>query len=763
MGLITGTRLGRYKIERLVGVGGMGEVYSAHDAALGRRVAIKVLTAHRSDADCWRRFQREAEAGALLSHPHICTVFDVGTDGDVRYLVMEYLDGETVARQLSRGPFSIAEAVTYGLQIADALASAHNNGVIHRDVKPGNIMLTPNGVKLLDFGLSKITPHAQDTTRSGEGQTPNEPPITAFGTVLGTVAYMAPEQLRGEPVDHRADIYAFGAVLYEMLAGRAPFDAADHTELVSHILHRDPPPLRSLRPDVPAPVGSLIQKCLAKAPEQRYARLEDAVAVLQAVRPTSTKKSRPASRHSAARRIRSVAVLPFRLIGASPDSDYLADGMTELLIARIAGITGLRVISRTSVMQYRTVSEPLRSIAARLDVEAIIEGSVVTVGPQLRITVHLIDVARDATMWAESYDRPMSDVLGIQSEIADEIAKRVGANLSPTERSALRSWSRVSHEAQDAYLRARYLWNLHNVPSLQKSFDYYMSALRIAPEYALIHAGLADWYQSAALFRLLDAAEAIAKGRAAAERAIALDPRMGDPHASLGRLRSLAWEWRGAETEFLQALRYNASCVTARNWYSSYLSWTGDYPLAIEQAKAAIALDPLNARSFEGLGARFYTARRYSEAIAECSRAVELNVTMPSAYYMRALALTWLERYEEAFNDLSLAEAHGGARHPSVLVARAFCLHRAARPEEADKVLEQLTQSHPSSYDLAEGFAACDRIEEALQQLERAVNERAPELVGIHGEPLFDSIRDHPRFKQVASRLGIPTTSSAVR
>ena len=204
-------------------------------------------------------------------------------------------------------------------------------------------------------------------------------------------------------------------------------------------------------------------------------------------------------------------------------------------------------------------------------------------------------------------------------------------------------------------------------------------------------------------------------------------------------------------------------CVTARNWYSSYLSWTGDYPLAIEQAKAAIALDPLNARSFEGLGARFYTARRYSEAIAECSRAVELNVTMPSAYYMRALALMWLERYEEAFNDLSLAEAHGGARHPSVLVARAFCLHRAARPEEADKVLEQLTQSHPSSYDLAEGFAACDRIEEALQQLERAVNERAPELVGIHGEPLFDSIRDHPRFKQVASRLGIPTTSSAVR
>ncbi len=759
MGLVSGTRLGRYEVERLVGVGGMGEVYSAHDAALGRRVAIKVLTSHRLDA-AWDRFQREAKAGALLNHRHICTVFDVGTEGDVRFLVMEYLQGETLACRLRGGALSVSEAAVHGSQLADALAAAHNAGIIHRDVKPGNIMLTPNGVKLLDFGLARITQRAQDALSVHDVHRETEPAHTAAGTVLGTTMYMAPEQLRGEVVDHRVDIYAFGAVLYEMLAGRSPFQAADRTELVAQILHRDPPAVRAVRAGVPTAVAALVQKCLSKAPQDRCARLEDALAVLQAVRSGPAKKSRAASRHASSRRIHSVAVLPFRLIGAPPDSEYFADGMTELLIARIAGITGLRVISRTSVMPYRNTAEPLNAIAARLDVEAIIEGSVLTVGDRLRITVHLIEVAQDATVWAESYDRPISDVLGIQSEIADEVARRVGANLSPTERSALRSWSRVPHEAQDAYLRARYFWNLKNAPSLKKSFEYFFAAMQLAPDYALIHAGLADWYQSAALFRLVDAAEAIAKGRAAAERAIALDPRLGDPHASLGRLRFLAWDWREAEAELLQALRYNANCVMARTWYSAYLSCRSDHDAAIEEMTHAIALDPLNAGLIEGLGSRLYAGRRFAEAVDECSRALELNSLMPSAYYMRALALTHLNRYDEALDDLGRAGV-ADAGHPSVLVARAYALHRAGRVSEAGNVLEELRRASASAYDLAEGFAACGRIDEALDQLERAAAERAPELVGIYSDPLFDAIRAHDRFKEVAERVGIPAGRSA--
>ena len=755
MGLFSGARLGRYTIDGLVGAGGMGEVYSAHDTALGRRVAVKVLTRERADPDSWRRFQREAAAGALLNHPYICTVFDVGGHGEDRFLVMEYVDGETLARRLTRGPLSIAEASLFGTQVAEALAYAHKAGVLHRDIKPSNIILSANGVKLVDFGLSRIVPDASAPPELDHH--PAAEPITVVGVVMGTVAYMAPEQLLGAGPDHRADIYAFGAVLFEMFAGHPPFHAADRRELTEMILHREAPRLRTLRPDVPPETAALIQNCLAKTPEERVVRIEDAIATLQGEHTSSIRKARSARKPSAPRRIRSVAVLPFRLLAATADSDYLAEGLTELLIARLAGITGLRVISRTSVMQYRNGSESLRTIAARLKVEAIVEGSVLCTGQQLRITVHLIEVARDATIWAESYERPMADVLGVQSEIADEIARRIGANLSATQRLALQSWSRVPHEAQDAYLRARYLWNLHNLPSLHKSFEYYSVALHLAPDYALVHAGLADWYQSAAVSRLLDANEALQKGRAAAEHAIALNPRMGDPHASLGRIRSLEWDWRGAEAEFLNALKYNPNCVVARAWYASYLSWIGEHGLAIEHAQYAVALDPLNARSFEGLGMQFYAARRYTEAITQTSRSIEINIANPSGYYLRALARTCLDDFDEALNDLSLAEAHGHTQHPSLLVARAFVLHRAGDLGGTANLLERLEHLQTSPFDLAEAYAVCGRVEEALHQLEVAANRRAPELVGIHVDPLFDSIRSQPRFKEVESRVGIPT------
>ena len=740
----------------------MGVIYRARDEHLGREVALKFLHAGSLADDAARkRFRREALALSSLNHPGISTVFDFDTNEGTDYLVLELVEGESLEARLKRGPLVETEAAELGAQIADALAAAHERGVIHRDLKPANVIVTPRGrAKLLDFGLALLSGAAMTS--------PETRSITELGRVVGTLAYMSPEQLLGHEIGERSDLYSLGVMLFEMSTGTRPFDAAVSTALVNEILHRPAPRAgtrgKPLRPEF----ETLVQNLLEKSPERRP---QSATAVHLALlgiargvpagsaTPLDPARPTPAGGFPAAPgaggKVDSIAVLPLENLSRDPEQEYFADGMTEALITNLAQIQALRVVSRTSAMRFKGVRKPLPEIARELGVAAVVEGTVARSGDRVRITAQLIEAVSDRHLWARSYERDLSDALALQADVARAIAEEIQVHLSPVEEARL--WSRrVDPEALEAYLRGRHHWNRRTEPAIRRGIEYFQEAIERDPAYAQAHAGLATAYDSMGSYNYLPPGEAYTRSLAALRRALEIDDTLAEAHtAHAGLLFSWDWDWPAAEAAYRKALSLNPNYAGAYHWYADMLSALARHEEAIAAIRRAQEIDPLSLPVNMTLGTTLFYARRYDEAVAQQLRTIELDPSFAPVYRNLGGSYEQLGRYAEAAAAYEKSAALSPDLTALALEAHLFAV--SGRPDEARRLLADLEAGgkdrYLPRYSVAAVHAGLGEHDAAFENLERALETRDRGMVWIKVSPRLDPLRPDPRFSDLLRRM----------
>jgi eukaryotic-like serine/threonine-protein kinase len=781
---LVGQILGHYRILEQVGAGGMGVVYRAHDERLQRDVAIKILPLGTlvDEADR-KRFRKEALALAQLNHPNISTVYDFDTQDSIDFLVMEYVQGTTLADKLRPGALPEKQIVAVGEQIAKALGRAHDTGIVHRDLKPGNIMITPAGdVKLLDFGLSVLLKSADDANLPET--------ITAVKGLVGTLPYMAPEQVRGDLVDGRCDIYATGVVLYEMATGHRPFVARSSGGLIEEILHKLPAGPQIVNSRISPLLAEIILKCLEKDPDNRYQSAKELCVDLRRVAMVSSGvvplthpvtgaqhrgvlrpligivvllallsafifgRWRGRSGESRSAHIRSLAVLPLDNISDDSSQEYFAQGMTEELTTKLAQISALRVISRTSVMQYKGTHKSLSDIAKELHVDAVVEGSVMRVGDRVRITAQLIEASTDRHLWAKDYDEPLQDVLRLQDQVAQAITREVKINLTPKEQERLASSRQVNSQAHEAYLKGRYHFNQGTEAHFHEATKYFEEAVRIDPNYALAYAGLADCYWAT---DELSPRVAMPKARDYVLKALAIDDGLAEAHATLATIKFYAdWDWPGADQEFKYAIQLNPSFAEAHRMYSSFLMQMGRRDEASLQIRTAQELDPLSVATILTAGWMFYYARQYEQALQQCGKALQFA---NSASVHDCIGSAYLGKgdYQHAIAEFRVIESDPGS-DPVRLVSlgRAYAL--SGRKSAAQKILKDLSTSskvhYVPPYFFAMIEAALGNKDEAFASLEKAYNQRDTYLIRLKVDDALDGLRSDPRFERLLRRVG---------
>jgi serine/threonine-protein kinase len=780
-----GKRIAHYQILEQLGAGGMGVVYRAHDARLERDVAFKLLPDESVGSEAARsRLLREARTASALTHPHICHIYEAGqADGQV-YIAMELLDGRALSDAIPPGGLPLETTLRIGTQIAEALAHAHGRGVIHRDLKANNVILTAEGrAVVLDFGLAKRE-RLEEETFSELSVAP-----TATGVVMGTPAYLSPEVLRGESATAQSDVWALGVLLYDMASGALPFHGRSMAELASAIL-KDPP---AALPERAHPgLHAIIQRCLAKEQSQRYKLASEVQAALQALQPSSGHVARrvppawgrmavyaaavlvtvvtvlfatdvirgrgPMGGGSSGTRIRSLAVLPLANLSGDPRQEYFADGLTDELIADLASIKSLTVISRTSAMRYKGASKPLPEIARELGVDGIVEGSVLRSEDRVRIKVQLIEAASDRHLWTQSYDRGMRDILAVQGEVGRDIAQRINAQISPRERALAASLQPVNPQAYEAYLRGRYYWNKRTRDGLLHALENFDQAIRIDSTYAVAYAGLADTYVLMGLYAGSPPQECYPRARAAALHALKIDEHLAEAHASLGRVKLFYdWDWTGAETEFKRAIELKPSLSTAHHWYSICLRDVSRLEEAIAEANRALELDPVNLIINTNLGDTFFYAGQFDQAVAQHRKTLLLDSGFAPAHLYLGRALEQGAVPEDAVIEFRKARSLTG-NGSYALGDLAHALARTGKRAEARRLLNELSefskQGAGLEMDLALVHLALGERDEAFRYLEDAYRKRAG-LNDLRVDPRFGSLRGDPRFQDLLVRLGL--------
>jgi TolB-like protein/Tfp pilus assembly protein PilF len=740
--LAPGVRLGPYEIVGLLGSGGMGEVYRARDSRLGREVAVKRIREAAGQPDLRRRFEQEARAAGALNHPNLLAVYDVGDALGMPYVVTELLEGATLRGRLADGPLPLAECLGQARQIAAGLAAAHDKGIVHRDLKPENLFVTRDGhVKILDFGLAKqVAPGSTDT---------KEPSLTRTGFILGTLGYTSPEQLRGEPADPRSDVFAFGAVLYEMLTGRRAFEGATPVERIGATLHTDPSDLAERRPDAPAALVRLALRCLAKAPAERFSSAREVQKALEAL----------AGDTGRAGAERSIAVLPFVNMSADPEQEYLCEGIAEELINALAKLEGLRVAARTSSFRFKGRADDVRRLAGELRVENVLEGSVRRAGDRLRITVQLVSAADGYHLWSERYDLQFADVFAVQDEIASRVVEALRLRLGAPARAQRRP---RDLEAYQLYLRGRYHWYQRHEGGLQEGARCFEQAVAKDPEYAEAYAGLADSYSLLGVFffDVLPSREAMPRAKAAALKAIELDPQLAEAYAALGWVRlHYDWDWPGAERDFRRALELDPRRAATHHWYSFFLSAMGRAEEAVAEAQRAWELDPLALIVNANLAHPHYYARRFDRVIEECQKLLRMEPGFGVAHQWLSMAYAAKGMLAEAIDEYRrFAVSVPTATRPVALIGNAHA--RAREREAALACMEELRQLAARRHVPAIHFAiihiGLGERDEAFAWLEKAFEERSDQLAFLGVEPLFDPLRDDPRFASLLRRLRLP-------
>jgi len=776
-----GTRLSHYKVTAHLGTGGMGEVYRAHDERLGRDVAIKVLRRDLLADDAARaRLRREARSLSRLNHPNICTVFDFDSDGDRTFMIVELLDGETLAQRVSHGPLPADEIRRIGLEIAGALEAAHEQGVVHRDLKPGNVIVTKRGVtKVLDFGLARLTREPTPTVTTQSAMTGEHS--------AGTLPYMAPEQVRGEAIDGRSDIYGLGATLYELATGRRPFAESQPLALAAAILYQTPEPPRSLGSKIDPTLEGVILRCLEKDPARRFqtaAEVQDAltggsppvaspgrrriviskratfVALLVALtalayvfQPGSCDEDRRSTAHM--RRAKGLAVLPLANLSGDASEEYFADGMTEELITTLGQISALRVTSRGSVMKYKNSAESPRDIAHALGVDLLIEGALMKSGSEVRVSAKIVDAANDVVLWSGSFDRAITEVFALQSDVANAVVEAVKVGASPDERSRLRRTRLADPAAHEAYLRGRELEEQYTKETLLKAITSYEKSAMLQPDFAPAYAGIASCYlQLSTVY--LEPGEAMPRAESASLKALAIDSTSAGALASLAYVRGFyRFEWEAAESDLRRAIRFNPSQGYAHNTLGYLLAVLGRFAESRGEFQIARSLDPLSQVYAAYSIMPLYEGRDYDEAIRESTRILSADPDAGFVRMIRAQAYAMKGDYQSAIGDLRTTLSAEVV--PSVLAVLYYVQMKAGAEAAAESSYAELKRIENSGYvhpyTQATICVARGDHNAAFGWLERAAESRTEELVWLRDDPFMDPLRGDPRFRALVRRV----------
>jgi serine/threonine protein kinase/tetratricopeptide (TPR) repeat protein len=772
-----GTVLGRYEVRELLGAGGMGEVYRAMDTRLNRAVAIKVLAPGGASEDSVRaRFEREAQVISSLNHPHICTLYDVGHQDGVDFLVMECLEGETLEHRLRRGPMGIDESVRCAIDVADALDQAHRNGVIHRDLKPGNIMLTKGGAKLLDFGLAQ--PWLAEWSESDDS-TPTNAGLTMKGMVVGTPGYMAPERLKGSDSDASADLFAFGAVLYEMMAGRKAFPGATRAEVMQSVLAQPPPSLSQCRPDAPRALDRIVDRCLAADPEERWQTSRDLLSELRWVAEDRTGRPHRGRkvtaivgiaaaaamalaattlwpRHDAS--INSIAVLPLENASGDPSLEYLSDGITEGVIRALSPAPGLKVMSGASVFRFKGKTRDLQAIAKALHVKALLVGRLEQRAGILSVSMEMIAASDSRQLWGAQYTRAADGILSIEDDISREVADSLRLTIAGSGDARRTKRFTESTVAYELYLRGRYYWNRRTPDDLMRSVEFFKQAIAADPKYALAYAGLADAYNvlGSLGYDVLRPSEVVLKAKPAALRALELDDQLAEAHAAMGFVLRYEWDRDGAGREHERSVALNPNYATGRQWLASHYWTLGRFDDALVQLEAARGLDPLSPVISLNLGRHYYYTRDFDRAIEHFQRTLALDKHFFIAGQL--LAVAHLEKGEP---DLAREQLRATPAPPSAFLGLLSYVRGVTgdRPG-ALQVLAELkalaARRYIPPYAMATAYAGLEMPDTAFEQLDLAVAEHSAYLDYMNLEPTMDRLRGDPRFDAILRRIHLP-------
>ena len=806
---LTGQEVGYYLIEKKLGCGGMGEVYLAQDVRLGRSVALKLLDPDLTrDRATRERFLREARLASSLDHANICTIHEVGEADDRLFIAMQYVEGHTLREVIDGQPLSLDSLLSIGLQVADALAAAHSQAIVHRDIKPANIMTTSRGqAKVLDFGLAKLLE---------PGEREAETHLTMTGAVMGTPVCMSPEQARGEWVDHRSDVFSFGVVLYEMATGRIPFSGRSKADIISALLSQTPTPAAELNQEIPPSLSAVIDRALAKEPNERYQTMDEVIAelrqvvtevggldrlfsssdiphgVVPLVGPGHQRRrralgfwiqnrraailfgvmavlliglamalyysSRPAQPQPVTP-IKSIAVLPFKPLLAESRDEALELGMAETLINKLSNIRQLTVRPLSAVRKYTSLEQDAAAAGREQRVDAVLDGNIQRSGQKVRVTVRLVRVTDGKKLWAEQFDEQFTDIFSVQDSVSSKVSGVLAVTLTGEERELMTKRQTVDVEAYQLYLMGRYHLNRLTDEGLRKALDYFQRAIDKDPSYALAYAGLADAYISLGDFDALPPKESFPKAKQAASQALKLDEHLAAAHVSLANARFLYdWDWAGAESEFKRAIAINPTDADAHQMYGYYISSRGRSDEALREMQQAQALDPLSLPKITSLGEILYVARRYDEAIAAYRKALEMDPN--SGFTHWAIGRAYLEKgmYPEAIASFQKAiPLSGDSPDEPAELGRAYA--RSGRKAEARKIADDLIEQSQRRYIapcvIASLLAALGEKDQAFVWLDKAYEVHDFILVMLKVEPMFDSLRSDPRFTVLLKRVGL--------
>lgn len=799
-----GQLLLHYRVVEKIGEGGQGTVYKVIDTTLDRPAVIKVLPPALTDsASNLARFEREAKLASSLDHPNICTIFGLHKVGDIQFIAMQYVEGRNVRQLVGGQPLDLRQALAIAIQVTDALAAAHSRGIVHRDIKARNVMVTRSGtVKILDFGLAKLieSPHTGSS----------DPQLTEVGVPYGTSTYAAPEQAQGLRADHRADIFSTGVLLYEMLAGAWPFRGKTALDVRYAVVYHQPKPIIEARnDDSPSMrrIQEILEKALAKAPEDRYQKIEDMRSDLQEVLREidvdtsigNTLTDAPfaaAARWSVRQRywttprkltaaalglalilafsfiafranrttvetdsgINSLAVLPFT--NTDPNSEYLSDGITESLIDSLSRVPNLKVKSSSTVFHYKGRETDPKEIGRELGVHALLSGSVSQVGDDLSVSVELIDVRDDSHIWGERYGRKVSEVVALPQQISRDVSQRLRSRAENMDHAQLTRNYSPDSEAYRLYLQGRYNWNKRTVEGLKSGIDYFGKAILRDQDYALAYAGLADCYLLLNVYNVTSADESYPKAEAASRKALSINESLAEAHTSLAFVTyRYHLKWAEAEEHFKKAIALNPNYATAHQWYASYLAALGRHDEAVVEAKMAHDLEPFSFTIYSDYIRGLYYAGRLDEAHRESLKLVEMDPRFARAHYELGLVLEEQGKLEEAIAEFKLGLKYL-PDNVTALTALGHAQARAGKKAEAEKMISRLQelskQQYVSPFQTAVVYAGLDERKQALNWLEKARDERFNWLPFIKVDPVLKNLRSEPRFIELARSLGLP-------